>query len=209
MTEAEVIAAVKVRMADIMPDNQTEVTAQPFITLLVNDCVENFYMMLPINLLPVTSFLSGTYTIKYVSIPAGSGILVYRKQLPANYIRFIEFQCTPWLRSATVLLSQGSQEHYAQYNKYTFGGNTRPKVTLVIDDELGRCIEYYNYDDGVSSPAISLATCATGGDLEAIPDNLIDVYSWYVASVVFQSMEEQEASKSAMLRVQEFIQLHP
>ena len=82
MTEAQVIAAVKVRMADIMPDNQTEVTAQPFIELLVNDCVENFYMMLPINLLPVTDFASSATSTKPVSMPTSSGILVYRKQVP-------------------------------------------------------------------------------------------------------------------------------
>jgi len=207
MTEAEVIAAVKVRMADIMPDNQTTVTAQPFIELLVNDCVENFYMMLPINLLPVTSFVSSATTNKYVAMPAGSAVLVNRKQLPADYIRFIEFQCNTWLRSATTLLQQGTPEHYAQYRKYMFGGNTRPKVALVVDNDLGRCIEYYNYDLQVP-PVISIATCATRGTLQQIPSNLIDVYSWYVASVVFQSMEEQEASKSAMLRVQEFLQLH-
>jgi len=208
MTEAQVIEAVKTRMADIMPDNQTEVTAQPFITLLVNDCVENFYMMLPIHLLPVTSFVSSATTNKYVAMPAGYGVLVYRKQLPANYIRFIEFQCSTWLRSATTLLKQGTDEHHAQYNQYQFGGNTKPKVTLVIDDQLGRCIEYYNYDLG-SVPVISIATCAERGTLETIPDNIIDAFAWYVASIVFQSMEEHKASEQAMLRVQEFLTLHP
>ena len=208
MTEAEVIEAVKVRMADIMPSNQTEVTAQPFIEYLVNDCVENFYMMLPIHLLPVTSFVSSATTNKYVSMPAGSGVLVYRKQLPADYIRFIEFQCSLWLRSATQLLKQGTPEHYAQYNQYMFGGNSKPKVTLVIDDTLGRCIEYYNYDLQ-AVPVITIATCAVKGTLATIPDNLIDVYSWYVASVTFQSMEEHASSEKAMLRVQEFLQLHP
>lgn len=207
MTEAEVIAAVKVRMADIMPDNQTEVTAQPFIELLVNDCVENFYMMLPITLLPVTSFVSSATANKQVVMPINSGVLVYRKQLPSNYVRFIEFQCNTWARSATTLLKQGTPEHYSQYNRYMFGGDNRPKVALVIDNQLGRCIEYYNHDYG-SVPVISIATCAVKGTLEQIPDAIVDAYAWYVASVVFQSMEEQVASQNAMLRVQEFIQLH-
>lgn len=208
MTEAEVKEAVKVRMADIAPDNQTEVTAQPFIEYLVNDCVENFYMMLPIHLLPVTSFVSSATQNKYVSMPAGYNVLVMRKQLPADYIRFIEFQCSTWLHSATTLLKQGSPEHNAQYNEYMFGNNTRPKVTLVIDNELGRCIEYYN-EDLQEVPVITIATCAVRGDLEDIPDNIIDSYAWYVASVVFQSMEEHTSAEKAMLRVQEFLQLHP
>lgn len=207
MTESEVIDAVKVRMADIMPDNQTEVTAQPFIELLVNDCVENFYMMLPINLLPVTSFVSSATDNKCITMPDGSGILVYRKQVPADYIRFIEFQCNTWTHSATTLLKQGSPEHNAQYNKNMFGGNTRPKVTLVIDSDQGRSIEYYNYDLG-TIPVISIATCAVKGTLEEIPDNLIDAYAWYVASVAYEAMEEPEASKSALIQVTNFIQLH-
>lgn len=201
MTEEQVIAAVKARMADIMPDNQSEVTAQPFIESLVNGCVENFYKMLPLSLLPVTSFLSESE-----SSVTSSEVQVKRKKLPTGFVRFIELKCAPWEIPATTVLQQGSPEHNAQFNKYSFGGNCRPKVTLVNDENNGKCIEYYNYY--TETPiVVQTATCAVFSTLADIPDKIVDPFAWYTASVVYHAMEELEASKSAMLRVSEFLEL--
>jgi hypothetical protein len=52
------------------------------------------------------------------------------------------------------------------------------------------------------------ASCAVKSDAEEIPNNLIDVFAWYVASVAFTALQEYDPSKACMERVNEFIALH-
>lgn len=202
MTRAQIIKAVQARMSDILPGNQIEVASHNFVDTLLNDCVENFYMLIPNNVLPRTDFSSNT-----TQLVPNDEVLVYRIQLPENYIRLIAFRCNEWQRSVSKALAEGSSQHYAQFGKYTFGANTRPQVTLVADPDLGRSIEYY-FTSTTTDTSILEASCVVKGDIEYMPDVLIDVFAWYVASVAYQAMEQYEASKAAMERVNEFILLH-
>ncbi len=203
MNRAQIIKAVQARMSDIMPGNQIEVSSQSYVDLLLNDAVENFYMLLPVNVLPHTDFNTTTPTLQ-----PSDEVRVYRIKLPDNFIRLIAFRCADWRRSVSEAIAEGSSQHHAQYGKHTFGGNTRPQITLVADPSLGRSIEYYLYNKTTTNTNIIEASCAIKSDAEEIPENLIGVFAWYVASVAFQSMEEYDASKAAMERVNEFIQLH-
>jgi hypothetical protein len=203
MNRATLIKAVQTRMSDVMPGSQIEVASNPFVDALLNDSVENFYMMLPTNVLPHFDFKA--YETRLV--PSDENI-IYRIKLPELFIRLIEFRCTSWRRSVSSALPEGSPQHHAQFGKFTFGGNTRPCVTLVSDPQLSRSIEYYFYDSTAPDVSIITASCAVKSDAEDIPANLLDSFAWYVASTAFTAMQEFDASKACMEKVTEFIALH-
>lgn len=190
-------------MSDIMPGSQIEVNSSPFVDALLNDCVENFYMLMPVNVLPATDFKTNT-----TALVDSDEVLIYRIQLPDDFVRLISFRCAEWNRSITQVVYENSTEHNKQYHSYTFGGNSRPVATLVSDSTMGRSLEYYNYNLTTTTAAITDASCAVKGDVEDIPHNLIDVFAWYVASIAFQAMDELPQSEMAMKRVAEFITLH-
>lgn len=203
MNRAQIIKAVQTRMSDVIPGPQIEVASHPFVDGLLNDSVENFYMMLPTNVLPHFDFSAAT-----VQTVPSSEVLVKRIQLPTQFIRLIAFRATQWNRSASTVITEGSPEHLKQFGKHTFGGNSRPQITLVSDPDLGRSLEYYFYP--ATSPDVTLieASCANKSDVEDIPDNLIDVFAWYVASCAFTALQEYEPSKACLEKVMEFITLH-
>lgn len=203
MTRAQIIKAVQARMNDLLPGTQIEVGSSPFVDALLDSCVENFYLMMPVHVLPATDFSSNTV----VTVDSDE-VKVNRIQLPEDFIKLISFRCEDWNRAASKALAEGTQQHYKQYHAWTFGGNSRPEVAIVVDTTYGRCIEYYNYNSTTASTTITLALCAVKGDVEDIPDNLIDAFAWYVASVTFQSMNEMDSSKAALEKVQQYIILH-
>lgn len=202
MNRAQLIKAVQARMSDIMPGNQIEVASHPFVDALLNDCVEGFYMILPNNLLPRVDFSSGT-----VQAVPSTEVDVYRIQLPEDFVRLIAFRCTAWNRAVTKSVVEGSPQHQMQFLKHTFGGNTRPVVTIVADPDMGRSVEYY-HSTSTTDTSILEASCAVKDEIEDMPDILIDGFAWYVASIALQTMEELDASKAAMLRVEQFIENH-
>jgi hypothetical protein len=190
-------------MSDIVPGNQIEVASHPFVDALLNDCVEGFYMVIPTNVLPRVDFLTNA-----VQLVPSDEVLVYRIQLPEKFIRLIAFRCTEWKKSVSQAITEGSPQHNAQFGKHTFGGNTRPNVTIVSDPDLGRSIEYYLYNTTTTVTTLIEASCAVKSAVEEIPDILIDVFSWYVAAKAFKAMGEVENHDSAMKEVEQFIQTH-
>lgn len=197
MNRSQIIKAIQAKMSDVMPGNQIEVASHPFIDTLVDDCVHGLYSILPVNILPVTTISSTPFIVQ------DSDVKVYRIEVPAKYVKLVSFKLEAWLRSVNSTIQMNSARHHAQFFKYTYGGNRRPVVTLVTDPVKGRCLEYYT---SATSGSYQEATCVVSSTVDQVPDNLVDVFTWYAASVALQAMQEIEASKAAMERVTIFIQ---
>ena len=202
MNRAAIIHAIQSRMADIVPDAQVEVASDSFVDLLLDDCVEGFYMLIPVRFLPRTEFTSNNKRLV-----STDEVKVNRIKLPDNFIRLIAFRCATWKRTVSEVLAEGSPQHKAQFGKHTFGGNVRPQVTNVSDATLGNSLEYYLYTT-ITDYTPTEAACVVKTTAEAVPDMLIDVFAWYVAAKAFKAMGEIQYHDSAMKEVEQFVATH-
>lgn len=203
MTRDLIIQAVKSKMADISPIEQTQVTTDQYIDVLLDDCEYSFYKLLPIHLLPETSFLNsnGISVENY-----GDGVVVFRQFVPEKFVRLIKFKCKGWIRAVYTTLKEGSWEHKKQLHRHTCGGLTRPYVTLV---DIGgtQAIEFYSIAGSPEgSDTVTEALCCITKGVETIPKYLLDAFEWYVVSVVYQSMEEYVSSENAFKKAITLIQ---
>jgi len=193
MTREELILGIQARMGDLNDGEQVEVATNPFVDNLMEDAVEGYLMLLPTYLLPITSFTSNnTITI------TGSEVTAKRIALPEGFIKLMDFQTDTWYKPATVTL-EGTPTYLRQLHKYSFGGNSRPVVTIVNDNTLGKAIEYYYVT--TTAPTVTVANCVIKEAPEDLPEDILDGYMWYVASVCFEALELPNNSKSALERV--------
>ena len=201
MDRPTILKKVQARMSDLMPGTQIEVNSQSLSDVLLDDCADTFYMRLPTNVLPATDFSNGT-----ASSYSSDEVLVKRLLVPSEFIRLVSFKVSDWRKSVNTTIPEGSDKHKLQFSKYTYGGKSRPVVTLVSGSSNDRNIEYY-LPLG-STATVTTATCVVKGSVELMPDTLIDAFTWYVASVVLLANQEVEAAKAASSKVDEFIALH-
>ena len=201
MNKAEIIKQVQARMSDLMPGDQVEVNSNSLTEALIDYCAESFYMKLPTNVLPATSFLTGAATTA-----TSDEVSVKRIQVPDNFIRLVSFKFSDWIKNVNTTIPEGSNEHKKQFHKYSYGGNTRPVVTLVSGAGSIRCVEYYSALTSIGT--VTQATCVVKGTVEDMPDTLIDAFAWHVAATVLLADQEYDAAKAAEAKVNEYILLH-
>lgn len=193
MTRNEIILGVQTRMSELNDGEQVEVATNPFIDQLLDDCVYGYFALLPAHLLPATSFITGT-----TRILTGTEVYSQRIKLPEGFIKLIDFRLTGWYKTPLLTL-EGTPSHLRQAQKYSFGGRSRPVVTLVNDLTLGKSLEFYYLS--TESPVINTALCVVTTDPEDISDDLLNGFMWYVASDAYRAMELYDNSKMALEKV--------
>ena len=210
MTVQEFVEQVRLRMGDLTPNLQGATTTYDYALELLTTSTREFYDLLPYHALPAKTItvLSEPQSGDPPSPPdtnntnppvlhsTGSGVNVWHLSLPTDYIRLIEFKCSGWEQSATVI-PYGSDIQRMQYRDYLYGGTSNPKVT-VININVPTVEFYTKYAINPITPTIEKCIYGYNAIVTDMPERLHEAYIWYIVSQVYNSMEEKGAAETAL-----------
>jgi len=199
MNRQQIIKEVLIRMDEASPLEGINVVPNPVVEKVLDEACKNILLTAPSQYVPLTAFVSALKV--GINTPEVS---VGQIKLPTGFLRLVRFRLDLWAKPAHKVAQEGSELHKRQYNKYTFGGNVRPVVTVVTGD-LGLSLEYY-YKKG-TAPTVLNADCVIETAPESMPDILLVPLFWAAASLAFQVLEMPDQSKMCLERVKEQYQI--
>jgi len=195
MDRQQIVKEVLVRMNEASPLDGINIVPNPIVVKLLDESARNILLTAPLQLLPLTPFVSANK----VGINSAE-VSVGQIKLPDKFLRLVRFRLDSWLKPTHKVIQEGSETYKKQFNKYQFGGNARPVVTVVTGD-LGLSLEYY-FKKG-TAPTIIKADCVVEIPAEQMPDILLVPLFWYTAGAAFQVLEMKEAAAACFERVKE------
>ena len=195
MTRQQIVKEVLLRMDEVSPLDGINVIPNPIAESLLNESARNILLTAPLQFLPLTPFVSAAKV--QINSPE---VNVAQIKLPTGFLRLIRFRLDSWLKPTNKVVQEGSDTYKKQFNKFQFGGNAKPVVTVVTGD-LGLSLEYY-FKKG-TAPTILNADCVVEIPAEQMPDILLVPLFWYAAGSTFQVLELKDQSVACFERVKE------
>ncbi len=199
MTRQQIIKEVLVKMDEVSPLDGMNIIPNPIVEKHIDEAARDILLTAPSQYVPITPFVSAMK----VGINSAE-VSVGQIKLPAGFLRLIKFRLDTWLKPTHKVVQEGSEAHKRQFNKYQFGGNHRPVVTIVTGD-LGLSLEYYWKKN--TAPTILNADCVVLTAAENMPDILLVPLFWQSAGLAFQVLGMPDQAKMCHERVSEQYQM--
>lgn len=199
MNREQIIQEVLVRMDEVSPLSGINVIPNPVVEKSLDESARTIILSAPNHLVPFQDFSSGSK----VGIPSPE-VDVSRIALPVKFLRLVRFKLNTWMKPTYKVLEEGSKSHLKQYHKYTFGGTTRPVVTVIQSDGTP-WLEFY-YKKG-TTPTIETALCAVETKAEDMPDILLIPLFWQSAALAFQILGMGDNMNVCLAKVKEQLDL--
>lgn len=196
MTRAEIQDKVQEKLDEVSQFDQFQIDSVAFIDKFMDLAAEKVLRLVPLHLIPPTSFASQTQ----VQNADGSGLI----KTPLDYLRLHSLKLNEWDRAVLKAHSKEENIYNWQKNNVTRGKPSKPMVFFGYDGTLKACLEYYSV---VTSHTIEYAFYIPKVDADtAFPENLVDVLSWQCAADILQVVGSDKAMSYCTQQVQQFIQ---
>lgn len=201
MERDEIIRKVLARMDEVTHAEQVEVIPDPAINQLLEDGLRTFLMTVPVHLIKshIESFASSP---AYPYADNATGYV----PLPGNFLRLVIFRMEKWKQPVVHPIYSESPEYQLQFNRYLRGSIDRPVVAIRTQSSKGQILEYYSTVN--NNHVIAEALCVGMTDIEHLQDDLVDPYTWLVASTALGTMGDVTGSQHAMQKFTEYITLN-
>lgn len=142
----------------------------------------------PTHLLPTTDFAVNAVTDN----GDGTGSV----QLPANFVRLVEFKMQGWQRAVHRTITTQNPLYGRQASKVLRGGVAKPIVAINSNR-----LEYFSLK--ADTPQIATAKCIVKTSADKVPDLLVDAMCWLAASMVLEVKNEPTAAQNAKVKYNE------
>ncbi len=204
MTRSELIQSVKVKIDELVPENELTIvtsanssvnTIAETIDSFLNESARDVLKNAPIHLCPLASNTSIPTILDSVATII----------MPDNFLRFGNVWFSVWKRVVSTFILVGSPEYYIQKNLYTRGGYNKPVVALGKDGS-SIYIECFILKSADSGATRKINYVANPINAEALTDlTLLDSLQWLVASKTLQAFEKYDAMKTAFEQYQNIL----